>query len=62
VDGASVYWTDYDSGTVMKVPRAGGALTQIAAGQLGPHGIAVNATSVYWTDMGSGTVMKATPK
>ena len=60
IDDASIYYAD-GSGTVLKVPLAGGAVTTIASGQTNPDAIAVDATSVYWVDNGS-TVMKFTPK
>jgi sugar lactone lactonase YvrE len=61
-DATNIYWTDFAGGTVLKVPKIGGATTTLASGQGGPHGIAVDATSVYWTDLMAGTVMKRTPK
>ncbi len=66
VDATSVYWTENDTGMVMKVANAGGTPTTLASGQSGSDGIAVDATSVYWTNNGTyansyndGTVMKA---
>jgi hypothetical protein len=61
VDSASVYWTTYYGGTVMKVSLDGGTTTVLVSGQNSPQDIAVDATSVYWTTHG-GTVMKLTPK
>ena len=49
VDSTSVYWTDWGSGNVMKVPVNGGTPVTLATG-LGPVGITVNATNVYWVD------------
>jgi streptogramin lyase len=62
VDATGVYWTNQGSGTVVKMPRGGGALTTLASGQSGPSGIAVDSTSVFWTNYYSGTVMRLSPK
>ena len=63
VDHTSVYWTDSDSGTVLKISLSGGTPTMLATGQSYPNGIAVDATSIYWTNSGggdgTGSVMKA---
>ena len=58
VDGVSVYWTDYGTGTVASIPLGGGAPTLLAAGQSGANGICQDATSLYWADSTSETVMK----
>jgi hypothetical protein len=58
VDTDSLYWTNAGDGSVVKVPKGGGATTVIAQGQTSPFGIAVSASGVYWTDR-AGTVMKA---
>jgi hypothetical protein len=62
VDGASVYWANYD-GTLLKcsVAGCGGSPVQLAPAQ-SAGAIAVDATSVYFTDPYSGAVMKLTPK
>ena len=63
LDATSVYWTHLGPlgggktairfpGSVMKMPIAGGTPTTLAAGQVGPVCIAVDATSVYWCDQG----------
>jgi hypothetical protein len=55
VDGDNVYWTnsaedgDAGSGSVMSVPKAGGATTVLASGETKPHEIAVGGGNVYWT-------------
>jgi hypothetical protein len=64
VDGANVYWTNFNGGQVMKCAIGGCSNnpTTLASGQNYPSGLAVDATSVYWTDQGTtgsdGTVMK----
>jgi hypothetical protein len=44
VDATSVYWTNYISGTVMKVGIGGVTPTTLASGQDTPSSIAVDAT------------------
>jgi hypothetical protein len=58
VDGTTVYWTNYDDGTVMKCPVAG--CTQpalVASGQSYPSGIAVDGANVYWINSGTPNVL-----
>jgi hypothetical protein len=62
VDATSVYWVNYNGGTVMKLPTGGGTPTTLASGQSGANSIAVDATSVYWTNYDGDTVAKLTPK
>jgi hypothetical protein len=64
IDATSVYWTncgDPTSGNVLKVPKAGGEVVTLAAGDR-LSGIAVDSTSVYWVagteDASSGAIMK----
>ena len=59
VDATTLYWTNYDGGSVMKAPKGGGSATLIAFNQDVPDGITVDGTSVYWTNYEGGTVMKA---
>ena len=54
----SVYWTNLNGGTVMKVALAGGNPVTLASGQVNPLAVAVGAADVYWTTS-TGTVMKA---
>jgi hypothetical protein len=58
MDKESIYWTNFESGKVLKAPLAGGTPQVLASGQQGPCGIAVDQKYVYWTDNQSGTVMK----
>jgi hypothetical protein len=67
VDATSLYWTNYNDGTVMKMPTSGGTPTTLASSQNNPGFIAVDATSVYWTNFSGGSssggkVMKLLPK
>ena len=64
IDATSVYWTtcgDPTGGNVLKVPKAGGNVVTLAAGDR-LSGIAVDGTSVYWvagtSDASSGAIMK----
>jgi len=60
VNGTHVYWTDYNDGTVMRVPIQGGVLPQeLSANHVHPLGIGVSASHVYWTESGDTSVWKA---
>lgn len=61
MDGASVYWADYNAGEVLSVPLAGGTPTTLVTGQQGPVAIAVDSTSVYWANS-DGSIWRRTPK
>ncbi|QRN95868.1 hypothetical protein JRI60_43635 [Archangium violaceum] len=50
VDATSVYWTNTEGGTVMKMGLDGSTPIPLASGQGTPQGLAVDATSVYWTN------------
>jgi hypothetical protein len=61
LDDQYVYWTDFDDGTVQKVPRSGvgdgGAIYPLAKSQDTPNSIAVDSVNVYWAN-GSGDIWK----
>lgn len=59
VDATHVYFTSPNLGTVLKVPKGGGATTTLASAISGPTGIAVDSTSVYWAANTGGNVYKA---
>lgn len=48
VDDTFVYWTEPNTGTVKRAPKAGGAASFIATNQDQPQAIAVMGTFVYW--------------
>jgi hypothetical protein len=60
VNATNVYWTDNAAGTVMSIPRNGGAATTIASNGM-PGAIALDSTDVYWVgnDSISDSVLKA---
>jgi hypothetical protein len=60
IDSAYVYFTDNGAGSVYKVPLAGGTLVQLATGQGGATGVAVDtAGDVFWTlNVAGGAIMK----
>lgn len=41
VDETNVYWTEYGSGTVKKVPKSGGTIVTLVSGLYSPSDIAV---------------------
>lgn len=52
-----MYWSDWGTGTVMKVALEGGVITTLATAQDNPLTIAVDATRVYWASYNRGTVL-----
>jgi hypothetical protein len=59
VDGTSVYWVDFDVGTVKKVPIGGGAVVTLATGQQKVTGLTTDSGNVYWTIFDNpGSVMR----
>jgi hypothetical protein len=49
LDATSIYWTDAFGGTVIKMPKCGGAPTTLATKQYGAGVIATNTTQACWT-------------
>ncbi len=56
LDDTSVYWTDFALGTVNAVPKGGGSVSVLAAGQGSPSGLVVSHGNVYWTEFSSDAV------
>ena len=48
IDDGYVYWAEYTSGNVSRVPKGGGPVEFVAVNQVGPSELAVDQTSVYW--------------
>ncbi len=55
-DATDVYWTNYGTGDIEKMPSGGGPMVTLASGQFNPSAIAVDATRVYWINTGDGTI------
>jgi hypothetical protein len=47
-NGGWLYWTDYGSGEVKRVPVAGGDVETLASGQTNLSGLCADDTHVYW--------------
>jgi len=59
VDAEYIYWTDFLEGTIQRKPIADDAVSvELATGQLGATGIAVDDEAIYWTVRDSHKVMK----
>jgi len=54
-DGTSLFWTEPKNGKVRMAPIAGGAITDVATGQLSPTQIGVGTKGVYWVNQGDAT-------
>jgi hypothetical protein len=60
VDATDVYWFDFGTATINKLPLAGGTPETVATGQYIETGLVVDATHVYWDNSIAGTVMRFT--
>jgi len=60
VDATGVYWTNTDSGAIMKTDLSGSGIPiTLAAGQNTPFDITLDAGSIYWVNnAGDGSVVK----
>lgn len=59
VDKEFVYWTEVETGRVMKAPKVGGSPVTIACDQPTPLGVVVDENAVYWANGDGGTIMRA---
>lgn len=57
LDAKSVYWVD--AAGVHFVPRAGGAVKDLAPAAGKPVRVALDATTAYWSEPGAGAIMRA---
>lgn len=58
VDGAHLYWTEFDTGRLRRVPRAGGAVETWADGLGNPGQVAVHGGFVYWVEYAGNAVRR----
>ena len=59
LDGQNVYFSTLTpSGSIVKVPKAGGATVTLASNLASPDGLAVDATHAYFTTYDDGQVAK----
>ena len=60
VDGAHVYWTSADAGTIGRANLDGTDVNQsFIAGASDPRGVAVDGAHVYWANSATGTIGRA---
>jgi streptogramin lyase len=57
VDQECVYFSEYESGAVNKVPKQGGRVTTLASGEIGAYALVVRDGRVYWTNPPSQAVL-----
>jgi hypothetical protein len=50
-DGQNVYWSDYSTGEILRIARAGGSVTTIATGGAQPASVAVQDDVVYFSNV-----------
>jgi hypothetical protein len=50
VDQAAIYWTDWQNGQVLTLPKSGGVPRVLTDAARRPGALAVDATHVYWTE------------
>jgi len=57
----ALYWSDYGTDAIHRLPLGGGAVERVVEGLVAPRQIAVDASAgrLYWVDRGAGTVQTA---
>jgi pimeloyl-ACP methyl ester carboxylesterase len=61
-DTTHVYWSEFDAGTINKMPLGGGSITTLASGLNQPWKLTVDASSVYWIEYANGVAGAGTLK
>ena len=60
IDATHVYWTNnLAPGSVVRVPKQGGAVEVVADAQSLPYGLSLAAGVLYWVNAGDGSVLRA---
>lgn len=58
VDDTYAFWTtSVTAGSILRAPKAGGAVVTLASWQADPGGLAQDATAIYWITAGDGKVV-----
>ena len=53
-DTTHVYWSEFDAGTINKMPLGGGPVTTLASGLNQPWKLVVDTSNVYWVEWANG--------
>lgn len=55
IDAGQLYWTERNSGRVVRIGSTGTGVVEIATAQLAPSQVAADANGVYWFNAGDGS-------
>ena len=58
VDDVHVYWTEFDTGRVRRIPKAGGPVEDWETGQASPGQLDLADGTVWWVEYGGGRIRK----